>query len=306
LWERAIILDKNFNDYRKTTLMAQLLNITHADVYTKAEVHSQTALCHWLGLVVSGTEYAQVWRPDGRLLCDFDASVGPHLLLRLPGMATRFKFSAHRENWIIQFELPELTYDAESGNALWQSDGNRFELPFHRMLKPGEVAALQREMSEIRQLYWSKLPRGQLAAALKTAGVLARFLEPPGGGAVAADRVARFRALIDDDVAFRSSLQELAARAGGNVDSLRRSFRQRYQLDPGEYRTRHRVQRIMAAVAHTELSIKEIADQVGMAHVTHLHRLIRTRCGVTPRELIQQYRGRAETTPPASVSGTPV
>lgn len=290
--------------------MAQLLNITHADVYTKAEAHSQTALCHWLGLVVSGTEYAQVWRPDGRLLCDFDASVGPHLLLRLPGMATRFKFSARRENWIIQFDLPELTYDAESGNALWLSDGNRFELPFYRMLKPGEVAGLQREMSEIRQLYWSKLPRGQLAAALKTAGLLARFLEPPGGGA-AADRVARFRASIDDDVAFRFSLQELAARAGGHVDSLRRSFRRRYQLDPGEYRTRYRVQRIMAAVAHTELSIKEIADQVGMAHVTHLHRLIRTRCGVTPRELIRQYRGLAEAPPPAPaapspVSGTPV
>ena len=50
-------------------------------------------------------------------------------------------------------------------------------------------------------------------------------------------------------------------------------------------------------IDQNELSLKEIADAVGMRNVTHLYAFVRERCQVTPGELQKQRGGR----PPVSV-----
>ncbi len=36
---------------------------------------------------------------------------------------------------------------------------------------------------------------------------------------------------------------------------------------------------------------KEIADEVGMKHVTHLHIFLKKRCQRTPKQMLRQFRG---------------
>ena len=47
----------------------------------------------------------------------------------------------------------------------------------------------------------------------------------------------------------------------------------------------------MELIDRNELGLKEIAAEVGMRNVTHLHAFVRDRCGVTPGEL-QKQRGK--------------
>ena len=60
---------------------------------------------------------------------------------------------------------------------------------------------------------------------------------------------------------------------------------EQYHIEPGEYRARRRLNRIMELFRENRLSPKEIAEAVGMHHVTHLHAFLRERLGMTPREL---------------------
>ena len=61
-------------------------------------------------------------------------------------------------------------------------------------------------------------------------------------------------------------------------------------IDPGEYRRRRRLDRVMELILQSDLTLKEIAAEVGMAHVTHLYALRGTRFTETPAELVRHYR----------------
>ena len=101
----------------------------------------------------------------------------------------------------------------------------------------------------------------------------------------------KFKNMIDRDSCFRKTLAELSREAQCSAGHIRKLFVKQYLIEPGEYRARLRLRRIMHYIEQTYLSLKEIADQVGMKHVTHLHLFLRERCGTTPRMLLKQYRG---------------
>ena len=46
----------------------------------------------------------------------------------------------------------------------------------------------------------------------------------------------------------------------------------------------------MELILQSDFTLKEIAAEVGMAHVTHLYALLGTRFAETPAELIRHYR----------------
>ena len=101
----------------------------------------------------------------------------------------------------------------------------------------------------------------------------------------------KFKNMIDRDSCFRKTLAELSRETQCSAGHIRKLFVKQYLIEPGEYRARLRLRRIMHYIEQTDLSLKEIADQVGMKHVTHLHLFLRERCGTTPRMLLKQYRG---------------
>ena len=117
------------------------------------------------------------------------------------------------------------------------------------------------------------------------AGSPARQDSPPSPAA-------RLRAFIDADRNFQSSLKELSRDIGATPGHLRRLFQEEFRISPGEYRARRRLGRILELIDQNDLSLKEIADAVGMRNVTHLHAFVRERCQVTPGELQKQRGGR--------------
>ncbi len=267
-----------------------LPEITAANVYCCAERFGQTVPTRWLGLYISGLKRMIVYRADGRLLFEDDATTEPHLFLRFPGMRCRFEFGRERENFVIGFQLDELTFDDATCGALL--DG--VPIPLRIPLSPPETESMRRRFRTLTAAFRSGLPGGILASRLEAAGILGRFLRRDGGEISPQTAAEKFRRLIDEDCHWQKSLAELASVTGMSSDHLRTLFLAEYRITPGEYRRRKRVDRIMELIAQSDLTLKEIADEVGMKNVTHLYALMAGYFKETPAKLVRIHRAVRE------------
>jgi transcriptional regulator of acetoin/glycerol metabolism len=79
-------------------------------------------------------------------------------------------------------------------------------------------------------------------------------------------------------------LATLAAVAGLSIHHFAREFKQSAGLSPHQYLIRKRIERAQDMLAHTDLSLSEIAYAVGFSDQSHLARHFRQMFGVTPRQ----------------------
>lgn len=272
--------------------------IVHSGVYTHPETHVQKLIFVHLGLTIEGLDYMNFHLPEGEKKLQLHAADLPYLSLIPIGTTLDFRFNRRRENWVIQCRLPGLRPDPHACGSLFRSgDGGELAVPLIRPLTVEEAFAFRERFARIGELHRSGTPADSAAAAWMTVGIVGELVAgPPARPGAALTPAARFRALIDADRNFQSSLKELSRDIGATAGHLRRLFQEEFRISPGEYRARRRLGRILELIDQNELSLKEIADAVGMRNVTHLHAFVRERCQVTPGELQKQRGGR----PPAS------
>lgn len=104
--------------------------------------------------------------------------------------------------------------------------------------------------------------------------------EPP----VAADpAVAAACELLTADPAARMALPAVAAAVGLPYDTFRRRFTAEVGQSPLAYRSAHRIRSAATLLRMTEMTIREIARQLGYADEFHLSRRFRAHFGVPPR-----------------------
>ena len=108
----------------------------------------------------------------------------------------------------------------------------------------------------------------------------------PSGASVA---VARARALLDERLAERISLDELAAHARLDKFHLCRAFRDQVGLPPHAYVTHRRVSLAQSLLARG-IPQAEVAASVGLYDQSQLHRHFRRILGVTPGAFARAVR----------------
>jgi AraC family transcriptional regulator len=116
--------------------------------------------------------------------------------------------------------------------------------------------------------------------ALAVLGELGRA--PVQGTPARADWVSRARDLLEARLREPPRLTELAAQLGVNPAHLSRTFRQRYGVGPAGYVARRRVERACTALVNPELSLAQLAHDLGFADQSHLCRSFRRVTGLTP------------------------
>ena len=87
---------------------------------------------------------------------------------------------------------------------------------------------------------------------------------------------------VDDNLDSRLTWHEIAATVGMNAFTFGRRFKLSTAMSPRQYVVRCRVRRAMKLLADTELSIAEIAFEVGCSCQSHLTNLFRKYAGTTP------------------------
>ena len=139
----------------------------------------------------------------------------------------------------------------------------------------------------VSSLYASALPRNLLEAELNVLRILERFIQEPHRED---DMAEQFRKQLDDDQEWNYSITEHCVRLGVNRDRLREKFFDRYKIEPGEYRAQMRLRKIRHLLAYSDLTLKEIAYEIGMKNLSHLSGFVRQRCGKSPSQLRREYR----------------
>lgn len=269
----------------------ELLHVVNAGRYTRPEKRRQVVPRKWISFGVSGLLHQRGYYLDGTLSTQYDSddpqAEHPMLSLGWPGFVTDFEYGAGRENWVVMFESDALSYDAGSHGLFLAHGGQAIAVPQQVSLGTREVPEFRQIFSTICELFLTAIPSNLLSADLLLSSVLLRFLRMPQ---VTDDPVERLRKAMDEDVHWQRSIESICMDIGYSRDYLRRAFLKRYGVKPGTYRMQKRLRRIQYLLAYGGMSLKEIAYDVGMGNVTHLHALIRAQLNCTPSELARPFR----------------
>lgn len=90
---------------------------------------------------------------------------------------------------------------------------------------------------------------------------------------------------IRDHYADEMTLPELASRAGISAEHLVRLFNRYESVTPIQYLWNYRIERGIELLAHTGLTISEVADRCGFKNPHHFARLIKQSTGKSPSQI---------------------
>ena len=105
---------------------------------------------------------------------------------------------------------------------------------------------------------------------------------PHAQGGLSPGAMRRIREYVEAHLGESMDLATLATVAGLSIHHFARGFKQSTGLTPHHYLTRKRVERAQDMLAHTALSLSEVAYAVGFSDQSHLARHFRQMLGVTP------------------------
>ena len=267
------------------------MDLFYAGRYTRPEKVVQRLSCFMLCLIVRGIEYMDFYS-RGKIRLTPPAAVrgnAPFLLLIHPGITLDFSAGKLRENWTAMLELPEVEYDGDSLRCSFRN------IPLEPVVKlpVSRVCSLRETFAAAVENADSGHPGAREKAKLQLGSLLAELLAVPDPRTPRSPAAAAMKKAIDEDIRFRSSVRELNERLGFcSLPCMRKLFRREYGLLPGKYRSVRRLNRIMELFAQSDLSLKMIADEAGMKHLSHLYAFLRNEQDLSPGELLAQIRGR--------------
>jgi transcriptional regulator of acetoin/glycerol metabolism/AraC-like DNA-binding protein len=105
---------------------------------------------------------------------------------------------------------------------------------------------------------------------------------PLAHGGLSPGAMRRVQEYVEAHLGESVDLTMLASVAGLSIHHFARGFKQSTGVTPHQYLTRKRVERAQDMLAHTTLSLSEIAYAVGFSDQSHLARHFRQMFGVTP------------------------
>ena len=109
-------------------------------------------------------------------------------------------------------------------------------------------------------------------------------------GGMAFGSLRRTREHIEQRLAHKISLRELADIAGLSAGHFSRAFKQSVGMSPHRYLMRRRVTAATDLIRDTELSLAEVALNVGFSDQSHFTRVFARESGETPSAFRRRYR----------------
>ncbi len=198
-------------------------------------------------------------------------------------------FNRNRENWVIMMRSDDIRPAETLEMIELKTDDTWVSLPKITPLTPEEVPRWQREMHRLRDACLR--PDGRSRLRVKTGAMnVIRFLLDRRADALDESPAGKLKRLIEEDEAGMESITALSRKCRYSSDHLRRLFEKEYGLTPGNYRALCRMSRAMDLVSNSELSVKEISQRVGFAHVSHFSTAFRKHFDMTPSAGIRRFR----------------
>lgn len=268
---------KSSYNYKKSVFMFSI-DLFSARLYTEPEKLCQVMPKNtvMLTLMQCGLKKCNVIHAStGKLI--YSAAM-PSLALVTYPLAMDFATGQDRRNWSILCRTEHIKFEEEENMFLLNHVGNDLTFPGVRHLTEQENISMEQNFQQISEylsrgtpnaLFAAEMTFRHLLGALTITGVSNTHLT---GEQQAAQQ---FKKLIDRDTSFTQSLSDLAKKSNYSFGHIRKLFEKYYQISPMQYRSKLRIARIEELIIHSNCTPKEIADAVGMNHVTHLYAFLK-------------------------------
>ena len=243
-----------------------------------------------IGLYVRGLKQNREFYPDGRLRTPDVSARIPSLRLYFPDGVSEYEYEDIRENWWVAFGEPTpVYYDSAACQPMFRTAAGGIPIKAEIPLAPAQIPTVRMAFTDIRAGWESGTALGRATAELILANLLAIFLKSEYQ--LAAPSLAdRYKQLVDADVHWSYTLEELGAQLNLSRDEARACFQANYGVTPGKYRMQRRLARIMELITSSSLSVKEIAWECGLKNVTYLNAITKRHFDSTPTNLIRHFR----------------
>ena len=266
------------------------LHLLQGRRYSEMEKNKTKAHSFFISLSVSGCEYCRVYDLSGKKVGDGGDNV---LGINFPGFLVDFSYNSQRENYVLACHVDGVYFDNDMGCPVMEHNNMKIPLVKGRVLPREQTLALRAVFERIIELMDSPLPGNIFMAeqlAISLIGELA-VKDEKNFNIENPDSPAKdLKQLIDNDIHFAVPLKEFCRKVGYSPSHLRKMFLRQFGIDPGEYRLRKKQEKVFLLMRAGNMTLKEIAFEVGMKNVTHLNGFIRKRCLTTPRELRRRLR----------------
>jgi AraC-like DNA-binding protein len=241
--------------------------------------------CHALSLALDGRGYFRTGPlelPERRPLLIFRPA-GDEALIALDGPTAA---------WYVGFHWPRLTCRRVGLELDLAWGGQSLRVP---RAKPLPTAAVPRVVELYDGIRAALLRQGLVEEARARALMLELFATyaelPPGLDASMASRaVTRFHELLTERACTADPIDDLARAAGGSASHLRARFRAHFGTRPVAYRTALRLARARELLATTAMNVSAVARATGFDDPLYFSRAFRRRFGISPREMIQDFK----------------
>lgn len=92
------------------------------------------------------------------------------------------------------------------------------------------------------------------------------------------------RDVMEDNFSYPMSLEEYARLSGRSLSTFKRDFKEIYEMTPGRWLTRKRLELAKHLLEHTDKSVSEIVLDSGFKNASHFSRVFKERFDATPSE----------------------
>lgn len=225
-----------------------------------------------------------------------------HMVLFFPGETVEFEYGPDHENWVAIFQLPCLMRDSAFSQACWVQGNDPVTFPAVVDLTTDQASVWLDEFTRLREIYRNPTPANLLRVEWGITGML-RFMLDQKEDAPSRSPVERFRRLLSDPLEAHRGMDVLSGECGYSVAHMRELFKREYGTSPQAYRNRHRMTQAMDLISNTQLSLKEIAYQLGFSHPSHFSALFRRTYGTLPRLALRRLRFGTKLVPVAEQEG---
>ena len=235
---------------------------------------------HLISFSLKGLEYFKVG--------EFELVNPQGLLFILPaGMKVEYRYNHKRDNRGILFDSDIISVGM--GTVQLKMDDLQAEIPMYLEISSEHVSGWEIEFVRLSDAFQKATPEGLMRCMMGIYDILRYFLDrKPDTYYSSPD--AKLKWLIDNDPQCENSIEQLSRQCKYSKDHLRITFKQHYGLSPLQYRNRKRMTHAMELISNSDLTVNEIAVELGFKHNTHFCIQFKKNFNLTAGEAIAQFR----------------
>jgi AraC-like DNA-binding protein len=257
-----------------------MIHLRELGVYTFPEKKCQSNESCWLLINLGALHQITATLPSGRQLFALTESQ-PFALLFPAGSCFDFDYRDDREDWVIELPVGTIA-ETTDGKVRLGWEGLQAETAAYTQLGATQAERARALLTRMLAAFHNPEPQARLTLHLAFHALLDCMLHPDLPLDLE-DPAEALRRRIIADRRFVRHLSELSLECGYSTDHLRRLFEARFGVSPKAFRTNYRMHLAQDRLRLRQLSVQEVAEQLGYGHPAHFSTAFKKHVGQSPK-----------------------